>query len=240
MFKRKLLALNFYSTDDFNCDNEKEFRNFISWLENQKIRFYKIEDRVSLDDVNSPNWSLAFNKYLDDLKFPLKKDDRVTIVEWLLSVAIKYEYEENTDKYNSVREKKVIANKSDDNVLENLNYSSVEFKEGLNKIRNLLNIPPKSDDTKSVLEAVSKLICEKLSSDAIKTASLQSKTTNDQIAPLSLQTMSLGFDTNDPVINEAAKILRLLYIKDLRILQTKINETIVSIQTITANPKTSL
>jgi RLL motif-containing protein 1 len=44
----------------------------------------------------------------------------------------------------------------------------------------------------------------------------------------------------DPVINEAAKILRLLYIKDLRILQTKINETIVSIQTITANPKTSL
>ncbi len=100
-----------------------------------------------------------------------------------------------------MREKNAKVNKSDDNILENLNCilkknnwfsaafcinfyksdSSVEFKEGLNKIRTLLNIASKSDDTKSVLEAVSKLICEKLSSDAIKTASLQTKTNNDQV-----------------------------------------------------------
>jgi hypothetical protein len=42
----------------------------------------------------------------------------------------------------------------------------------------------------------------------------------------------------DPVLNEAAKILRLLYIKELRNLQTKINETIVELQLVTANPKT--
>ena len=39
-------------------------------------------------------------------------------------------------------------------------------------------------------------------------------------------------------MNDAAKILRLLHIKELRDLQTKINETIASIQSITANPKT--
>jgi RLL motif-containing protein 1 len=39
-------------------------------------------------------------------------------------------------------------------------------------------------------------------------------------------------------LNNAAKILRLLHIKELRDLQTKINETIVSIQNVTANPKT--
>lgn len=42
----------------------------------------------------------------------------------------------------------------------------------------------------------------------------------------------------DKVLNEAVKILRLLHIKELRDLQTKINETIVNIQSITANPKT--
>ena len=42
----------------------------------------------------------------------------------------------------------------------------------------------------------------------------------------------------DKVLNDAAKILRLLHIKELRAFQTKINQTIVSIQNITANPKT--
>lgn len=42
----------------------------------------------------------------------------------------------------------------------------------------------------------------------------------------------------DTSVNDAAKILRLLHIKELRKLQTDINETIVVIQAITANPKT--
>lgn len=42
----------------------------------------------------------------------------------------------------------------------------------------------------------------------------------------------------DNIINNAAKVLRLLHVRELRELQTKINETIVLIQNITANPKT--
>jgi RLL motif-containing protein 1 len=45
-------------------------------------------------------------------------------------------------------------------------------------------------------------------------------------------------NSKDKALNEAAKILRLLHIKELRDLQTKINEAIVTIQKITANPKT--
>ena len=46
------------------------------------------------------------------------------------------------------------------------------------------------------------------------------------------------FSFSDYIINEAAKILRLLHIKDLRELQSQINYAIVAVQAITANPKT--
>lgn len=48
----------------------------------------------------------------------------------------------------------------------------------------------------------------------------------------------LGFDLGNKITNQAAKILRLLYIQDLRMLQTAINECIVAVQKVTANPKT--
>lgn len=42
----------------------------------------------------------------------------------------------------------------------------------------------------------------------------------------------------DPNLDEAAKILRLLQVHSTRNVQTTINETIVCVQQITANPKT--
>lgn len=47
-----------------------------------------------------------------------------------------------------------------------------------------------------------------------------------------------SFMVLDYVMNEAGKILRLLHIRELRELQTRINEAIVAAQAITANPKT--
>jgi hypothetical protein len=54
-----LLKLNYYF---FLIKDEKVFRNFISWLENQKIRLYKIEERTELDRVDGENWPKAFEK----------------------------------------------------------------------------------------------------------------------------------------------------------------------------------
>lgn len=46
------------------------------------------------------------------------------------------------------------------------------------------------------------------------------------------------FCFSDYIINEAAKILRLIHIKNLRDLQTQINSAIVGVQALIANPKT--
>ena len=56
--------------------------------------------------------------------------------------------------------------------------------------------------------------------------------------PVALDENILGFDTGDAVLNEAGQILRLLHIEELRELQTKINEAIVAVQAIIADPKT--
>jgi len=55
---------------------------------------------------------------------------------------------------------------------------------------------------------------------------------------LPLDQVELGFQTSDFATGEAAKILRLLHIKELRELQSFANEAIVAVQALTANPKT--
>jgi len=47
-----------------------------------------------------------------------------------------------------------------------------------------------------------------------------------------------GFETGDPLMDRAASLLRMLFIKDLRNLQTTIDRGIISVQELTANPKT--
>lgn len=54
-----------------------------------------------------------------------------------------------------------------------------------------------------------------------------------------LETYAAGLQsTHDATLDNAIRALRLLHIKHLRDLQTNINETIVAVQNLTANPKT--
>lgn len=46
----------------FPSSDEQQWRNLIVWLEDQKIRMYKIEDRKRLRDTSTGNWSKAFSQ----------------------------------------------------------------------------------------------------------------------------------------------------------------------------------
>lgn len=73
----------------------QEFRNLVVWLEDQKIRHYKIEDRTALRDISSCDWPKTFQQYRDDLACPIQSEKPGEVLEWLLAFAIRLEYSDN-------------------------------------------------------------------------------------------------------------------------------------------------
>lgn len=115
------------------CSDETQFRNCIVWLEDQKIRHYKIEDRGNLRNIPSSDWPKAYEKvlkksglvsmlwsaadficengmtsyvwasfalvqYLQDLNSPFGVEEKQEAVDWLLGLAVRYEYGDNGTK----------------------------------------------------------------------------------------------------------------------------------------------
>jgi RLL motif-containing protein 1 len=72
-----------------------EFRNLVVWLEDQKIRHYKIEDRKALRDISSSEWPKTFQQYRDDLACPIQSEKDGEVLEWLLAFAVRLEYADN-------------------------------------------------------------------------------------------------------------------------------------------------
>ena len=75
--------------------DEKSLQNLILWLEDQKIRNYKIDDRKFLQIQDHTQWKKSFKKYLDDLKCPIPASDLPGAVDWLLGLAVQFEYSDD-------------------------------------------------------------------------------------------------------------------------------------------------
>jgi len=264
MFRRKLLALDYYRADNLDISKDDDFRSLVIWTEDQKIRHYKIEERGPLRDPDNPKWEDAFDKYWNDVGFPLSWKDleRTQIVDMFLGYALRLEYGDNADKFKTITPDaakeaavaKPIFNTG--NPLDNLDPTSEEFRKGLISVAQTLEIPL-HDDPLVLASAVAKTVKAKLSKDVLLPK--EDKSPSPQPQQLSLggrkkivassigatssaafpyESSDLGFETGDPALDNACRILRLLHIKDLRDLQTKINEIIVAVQIHTADPKT--
>lgn len=237
MYKRKLKALGHHNPEGFNINNEEEVRNLVVWLEDQRIRFYKIGEREQLRDIKSSRWLETLKKYLEDLNCPVEISQKLSVLEWLLAHAVRLEYSENAQKLNSVgpKDKKHSADgtKLLDDSLINLTVDNPELMAGVMSLSKLLNLPNHPDHF-VLLQAVRLLIEGKLTEETSKPG----KKSGKKVDIIPLNKVKLGFDTGDSAINEAAKIIRLLHVTELRELQTRINEAIVAVQAITANPKT--
>ena len=98
----------------------------------------------------------------------------------------------------------------------------------------LLQVPPHKDHLEQ-LKGISLLVSTALSKEALQNSSAADSKDSEHIP---LEKTELGFEAGDYILNEAAKIVRLLHLKELRDLQSKINTAIVAVQAITADPKT--
>lgn len=65
------------------------------WLEDQKIRHYKIEDRAALRNIEIESWEEAYDTYQKDLVSPASKGTPNEQLNWLLSYAVRLEYADN-------------------------------------------------------------------------------------------------------------------------------------------------
>ncbi|XP_059173370.1 RNA transcription, translation and transport factor protein-like [Physella acuta] len=238
MFKRKLLALDFPDPDTFDLNDESKFHSILLWLEDQKIRHLKIEDRAPLRGQGE-EWNKAFEAYLKSLNCPYDLTNKPVLLDWLLGYAARLEYGDGLEKYKNVTPEKYQQRKNQlqgesSNPLDSLDFDSAEFKAGVTSLAMLLQVPPHQDHLEQ-LKAICLIIEEKFSTEAIEASKKVNKEKDEHIP---LEKTELGFEAGDYIINDAAKILRLLHLRDLRDLQTKINSAIVAVQGITANPKT--
>ena len=120
------------------------------------------------------------------------------------------------------------------NPLDDIDVNDPDFKAGVTSLAGLLQIPPHSDHTE-VLKAISILIQQRLNKTAIDEVTKVGVKPANQVP---MEQIELGFETGDYITAEAAKIFRLLHVKELRELQDSANEAIVNVQALTANPKT--
>ncbi|EEB13385.1 cle7, putative [Pediculus humanus corporis] len=130
MFKRKLLALDYPTPDKFDINSKM---SLILWLEDQKIRHYKVDDRSKLRDLNSPDWNTAYTTYLNDIVCPIVSKKREEELGWLLSFAVRLEYNDDSLKYRKQISEILSQNQESApkvvpvNSLDNMDFQSTEF-----------------------------------------------------------------------------------------------------------------
>nr|XP_037850235.1 RNA transcription, translation and transport factor protein-like [Chlorocebus sabaeus] len=204
MLRCKLMALDSHNPASFNCKDETEFRNFIVWFEDQKIRHYKLEDRGNLRNIHSSDWPKFFEKYLRDVNCSFKIQDQQEAIDWLLGLDVRLEYGDNAEKYKDlVPDNAKTADNATKNVepLIHLDVNNPDFKPGVMAMANLLQVQCQ-DDYLVMLKAIQILVQEHLTQEAVAKAN-QTK----EGLPVALDKHILGFDTGDAVLNEATQIL---------------------------------
>ncbi|KAJ8963281.1 hypothetical protein NQ318_018748 [Aromia moschata] len=234
MVKRLLNALEYPQVDSLNLNDDATFRSIIVWLETNKIRAAQPKVFESLKNIRWQNWDNVYNSYKDSLGCPVVAT-KLEELQWLLGYAVQIETAKNRNVYlkHAVENIKTsnVPSVVAENPLDKLDFRSKEFSDGIKELAKVLKIEPHSDPLVT-LKAVRKVVTQRMAPDCVANPQKYIGT------PFPFREADLGIDLKDPILNEAAKILRLIYIHDLRDLQTSANELIVAVQNVTANPKT--
>ncbi|XP_018563865.1 RNA transcription, translation and transport factor protein [Anoplophora glabripennis] len=236
MSKRLLNALEYPQADSLNLNDPITFKKIVVWLETNRIKRAPPNIFNALKNINGGDWDNVFIKYKDGLGCPVL-ETKLEELQWLLGYAVQIATSANRNLYLKYAVENIQTTNAPtvvaENPLDKLDFRSKEFANGINELAKILKVVPHPDPL-ITLRAVRKVITNRMAPDRVENPQKYIV----EGTPFPFQEADLGFDLNDPVLNNAAKILRMLYIHDVRDLQTKANELIVAAQSVTANPKT--
>eukprot|EP00736_Rhodelphis_marinus_P004847 Rmarinus@m.3606 len=240
-FSLRLRALQYPHANVFDISDAKQVQTLVAWLEDMKIRHYKIEQRGSLkDDKDHKKWEKAYVQYLVDLECPYASDaNRTKQISWLLAEAVGLEY---SDHGNEVAQKvEALAKKTMSHTGSNIDCTSPEFASHVETLRAGLRLPENKDQLavlRGACQVVSGVIGEKQAETQKQKQKESGKDGGVVSRDISSGDFPMGMSTGDKALDKAVRVLRLLHVAQLRVLQTAINEVIATAQEFTADPKT--
>ncbi|EDW95816.1 RNA transcription, translation and transport factor protein isoform X1 [Drosophila yakuba] len=238
MLKLKLEALGHPTSSDVALSDRKEFASTVLWVEDQKIRLYTVEDREKLRNIDNPAiWEEGYLKYCADLNMPPLESQQEQLA-WILSHAVRLEFLDDPAQYSSITSKqgppqsngKQGQQKVQSIFDGKINTQEKAFVDAVRLLASKLDVPHHPNHLLQ-LETVARVVHDRLSPAAQGRKPVVGK-------PFPFDKGNDVVSSNDPALDLPMRILRLLQIQSLRELQTHINETIVAVQNITANPKT--
>ena len=216
----------------------------IAYLEDRYIRQLTPEARAGLRG----NESGALHAYLEELGASeelLAASDAGhsgRVESWLLNLALHYEYGDNQAKYEEAATAAAAASTSSETLI------AAADTDLLGLLR-AFGVPAAASSTESLQQIVkaarqrpripppSATVPPPKSLPAKR--ALASSASRPPLEGLSASTFPLGFETGGGAgLESAARVLRMLHVRELRRLQDEVNRVIVALQEFTANPKT--
>ena len=84
VYQRKLVALGYARADVFDPASDDELFRLIVWLEDMRIRHYKVEERAGLRDASdSAAWASAFNQVrINGVVTLLRRETLLNVENW--------------------------------------------------------------------------------------------------------------------------------------------------------------
>jgi len=237
MLMRKLIVLKYPKGGNIDFSQDPEFRNVVVWLEDQKIRKMKIQDRSGLRDISSDGWDKTANNYLKSLgcRYQIGKDERPAVVDWLCAYAVNIIFKQNSEKNNKVYADDIVKKREMEESMSKLNVN--DYREHIGRLAKTLQIQEHPDNPEITLKAVRILVEERIKD--YNPSSGDDDDSEVKKTRIALNKQDLGFETGSLELDNLARVLRLLHINELRSLQTEVNAAIVGVQSLTANPKTN-